>query len=78
MPAAEPDDRRPEEELASLTPAIASRLKMRSLHDLVHDIAAHRLEAARVLGGMVSWKFGLVPISAGDVEDRVCVVGVFL
>jgi hypothetical protein len=47
VPAAEPDDRRPEEELAALTPAIASRLHMRPLHELAREVATAKLETAR-------------------------------
>jgi cephalosporin-C deacetylase-like acetyl esterase len=47
IPSSEPDDRRPENELASLTPAIAADLKMRSIHDLAHEVAASKLNRAR-------------------------------
>jgi cephalosporin-C deacetylase-like acetyl esterase len=47
VPSSEPDDRRPENELASLTPAIAADLKMRSIHDLAHEVAAAKLDRAR-------------------------------
>jgi hypothetical protein len=46
-PSSEPDDRRPEDELASLTPEIASRLQMRSLHELAREVAITKLQAAR-------------------------------
>ncbi len=47
IPASEPDDRRPEDELASLTPEIASQIGMRSLHDLAREAAVAKLNAAR-------------------------------
>jgi dienelactone hydrolase len=47
IPSSEPDDRRPEDELASLTPAIASQLGMRTLHELAREVAVTKLEAAR-------------------------------
>lgn len=40
-------DRRPEAELAVLNPAIASELHMRSVHELAHDEAQAKLDAAR-------------------------------
>jgi dienelactone hydrolase len=46
-PATEPDDRRPEEELAALTEEVAGKLGMRMVHELVHDIAKKKVEAAR-------------------------------
>ncbi len=47
IPASEPDDRRPEAELASLTPVVASQLGMRSVHDLARDAAVAKLNPAR-------------------------------
>jgi dienelactone hydrolase len=47
VPAAEPEDRRPEEELVSLTPNIARRLNMTPLHILALQVANHKLETAR-------------------------------
>jgi dienelactone hydrolase len=47
IPAAEPDDRRPESELASLTPAIARELKMPPLHQLALKVASLKLNSAR-------------------------------
>lgn len=47
IPASEPDDRRPEEELASLTPALAQELRMTSIHDLVLEVAKSKLKSAR-------------------------------
>jgi len=47
IPASEPDDRRPESELASLTPAIAQDLKMPPLHELATQVAASKLKSAR-------------------------------
>ena len=48
IPATEPNDRRPEAELASLTPAIAQELKMPPLHDLALRVADSKLDAARM------------------------------
>ncbi|PYV15743.1 MAG: hypothetical protein DMG21_14120 [Acidobacteria bacterium] len=47
IPASEPDDRRPESELAALTPAIARELKVPPLHDLVLQVAVSKLKSAR-------------------------------
>jgi cephalosporin-C deacetylase-like acetyl esterase len=47
IPAEEPDDRRPEAELASLNPAIASELGMRKIHELAREVAVSKLNAAR-------------------------------
>jgi len=46
IPSAEPDDRRPEAELASLTPAIARELKMSPIHELALKFAASKLDEA--------------------------------
>lgn len=46
-PAQEPDDRRPEAELAALTPETARRIVMKPVHALVADLARQRLESAR-------------------------------
>jgi cephalosporin-C deacetylase-like acetyl esterase len=45
--AREPGDRRPESELAVLSPAVASDMHMRTVHELAHDIGLARVEAAR-------------------------------
>lgn len=42
-------DRRPESELAALTPAVASELRMRSVHELAHEEAQAKLHAARAV-----------------------------
>jgi hypothetical protein len=47
IPPEEPDDRRPEAELASLTPALAAELHMRTIHELANDVASVKLKAAR-------------------------------
>ena len=47
IPASEPDDRRPESELASLTPAIAGNLDMQPVHTLALQVANAKLAAAR-------------------------------
>lgn len=47
IPASEPDDRRPEAELASLTPAMAAELKMPPIHQLALHVAASKLNSAR-------------------------------
>jgi cephalosporin-C deacetylase-like acetyl esterase len=47
IPASEPDDRRPESELASLTPAIAAELKMPPLHELALNVAVSKLNSAQ-------------------------------
>ena len=47
VPLQEPDDRRPESELRCLTPAIASELKMETIHHLAAVVAASELRAAR-------------------------------
>ena len=46
-PAKEPEDRRPERELAALTPALASTLAMRPVHELAREIGLAKLAAAR-------------------------------
>src|SRR5439155_14412762 len=45
--AKEPGDRRPESELDVLNPAICSELKMRSVHELTHQIGRSKVAAAR-------------------------------
>jgi cephalosporin-C deacetylase-like acetyl esterase len=53
IPAEEPQDRRPEAELAALTPAIADEIKMTSVHQLAHQIAEAKVNEARLkLRGM--------------------------
>jgi cephalosporin-C deacetylase-like acetyl esterase len=53
IPAAEPDDRRPEAELASLTPATARELNMKPIHHLASEVATSKLTAARtVISGL--------------------------
>jgi hypothetical protein len=47
-PREEPEDRRPESELASLTPSVAAELHMRPIHELAGEVAAEKLRAARV------------------------------
>jgi hypothetical protein len=47
IPASEPNDRRPEPELASLTPVIANELKMPPLHELALKVAVSKLNLAR-------------------------------
>ena len=47
IPESEPDDRRPESELAALTPEVATELSMRPVHALAREIAVRRLESAR-------------------------------
>ncbi|HSB13947.1 MAG TPA: acetylxylan esterase, partial [Bryobacteraceae bacterium] len=47
IPTEEPDDRRPEVELAALNPSVASQLGMRKIHELAQEIAAAKLNAAR-------------------------------
>ncbi len=47
IPTAEPDDRRPEAELAALNPAIAVKLQMRPIHQLLRETAEKKLIAAR-------------------------------
>ncbi|MBI3694089.1 MAG: acetylxylan esterase [Acidobacteria bacterium] len=46
-PATEPEDRRPEPELAALTPANAPALGMRMVHELAYEIGRVRRERAR-------------------------------
>jgi cephalosporin-C deacetylase-like acetyl esterase len=48
IPTEEPDDRRPQAELAALNPAVASQLGMRKIHEIAHEIATSKLNAARV------------------------------
>ncbi len=43
----EPNDRRPEQELAALTPAIAGELHMRTVHELARELGQEKLNAAR-------------------------------
>jgi cephalosporin-C deacetylase-like acetyl esterase len=47
IPPSEPDDRRPEDELAALTPAVAARLHMRGLSALAREVTTAKLETAR-------------------------------
>jgi hypothetical protein len=47
IPAAEPDDRRPESELAALQPGMAEKLGMRMIHELASEIAAAKVKTAR-------------------------------
>ncbi len=47
IPASEPDDRRPEAELASLNSANAQKLNMTSIHDLALQAATSKLRSAR-------------------------------
>jgi len=47
IPASEPNDRRPELELASLTPALAGELKMTPVHQLAFNLAVAKLHSAR-------------------------------
>jgi cephalosporin-C deacetylase-like acetyl esterase len=47
IPTSEPDGRRPEAELASLSPAIAQELKMPPIHDLALKVALSKLDSAR-------------------------------
>jgi cephalosporin-C deacetylase-like acetyl esterase len=47
IPAREPDDRRPDAELASLTPTLAREIDMRPIHQLALDAANVKLKAAR-------------------------------
>jgi hypothetical protein len=47
MPASEPDDRRPEAELAALNPAVAAELRMPAVHELLREVAGKKLQAAR-------------------------------
>jgi hypothetical protein len=46
-PEKEPEDRRPEAELATLTPELAARLGMRPIHDLAREVAVVKLDSAR-------------------------------
>jgi cephalosporin-C deacetylase-like acetyl esterase len=46
VPAAEPDDRRPEAELAALNPVVAAKLQMRTIHELLRETAEKKLNAA--------------------------------
>lgn len=46
-PEREPDDRRPEAELAALTPETAGKIQVKPVHELVRDVARQRLAAAR-------------------------------
>jgi len=48
IPPSEPDDRRPESELAAMTPAIAGELKIPPLHELALKVAVSKLNLARV------------------------------
>jgi dienelactone hydrolase len=43
----EPSDRRPEAELQVLTPATASELHMRTIHEIAREMARHKIESAR-------------------------------
>jgi dienelactone hydrolase len=46
-PKQEPDDRRPEAELAALSSEAAGRLKMRMLHEMAYETAATKLNQSR-------------------------------
>jgi hypothetical protein len=43
----EPLDRRPEDELAALTPALANELHMKTVHELARELGQAKVEAAR-------------------------------
>jgi dienelactone hydrolase len=47
IPEREPEDRRPESELASLTPEAAAQVSMRPVHEIVRELARRRLEESR-------------------------------
>ena len=47
IPTSEPNDRRPESELASLTPDIARELKMAPVHELAFNLAGSKLNSER-------------------------------
>ncbi|PYV92186.1 MAG: hypothetical protein DMG05_05350, partial [Acidobacteria bacterium] len=47
IPSQEPQDRRPESELAALSPTVASSLSMKEVHELVLEVALPNLQAAR-------------------------------
>lgn len=47
IPASEPDDRRPEPELATLNPVVARELRMRTIHELLRETAETKLSVAR-------------------------------
>ncbi len=47
IPSSEPDDRRPESELAALNPVVARELRMRPVHELLRETAETKLKAAR-------------------------------
>ena len=47
IPPEEPNDRRPEAELAALTPEVATELRMKPIFELARETAERRLRAAR-------------------------------
>jgi cephalosporin-C deacetylase-like acetyl esterase len=47
IPESEPEDRRPEEELASLSAGTAAQLGMKTIHELAREQAAPKMERAR-------------------------------
>jgi hypothetical protein len=47
IPTEEPDDRRPEAELAALNPSVASQLRMRTISEVAHATALAKLRAVR-------------------------------
>lgn len=47
IPASEPDDRRPEAELAALNPVVARELAMRTIHELLRETAETKLKVVR-------------------------------
>ena len=47
IPPEEPKDRRPEAELAALTPSVAAELKMAPIYQMVHGVASAKLKTAR-------------------------------
>jgi dienelactone hydrolase len=74
IPAAEPDDRRPEPELAALTPESAAGLDMKMVHELARESAAAKAAAARAelarldAGGRRRWLREKWTARLGDIE----------
>ena len=75
-PATEPEDRRPERELAALTPAGAPALGMRAVHEVARDEARAKLDAARnEMGETLSvpgWRQNWVASSRTGLLKRPC------
>lgn len=74
IPDSEPDDRRPESELATLNSVVARELKMRPIHELLRETAEAKLNSARAKISRLSadarreWLRKTLSAKLGDIE----------